>query len=325
MSLHEGQKHGEAPGGKPSGNPAISVVIPLYNRTDRIGAAVESVLAQSFPDFELIVVDDGSTDDGPAVVEAVDDPRVRLVRQDRNRGANAARNEGIRQARAPIVTFLDSDDVFLPDKLRIVRDAFASRPELGLMMDSFRKIRRNGAETVCRNPSMDDREELIRALFDRRIWKSTSGISVTKDAAMRTGMFDEGLKRWQDLDFLLRAVREVPSASLAEVTWVKTYTDDSISADLTTFITAFTDFWDRHPDYYDDPVMRHGFSIDLARHAVRLVKRRRWDQLRRELGLVSKRIGRTATAGALARGGADLLRLRKYRSGLDRLHRAERR
>ena len=325
MELHQGQKHGDAPKGKASDGPAISVVIPLYNREAMIGPAVESVLGQTFTDFELIVVDDGSTDNGPTIVEGFSDPRVRLIRQDRNRGANAARNEGVRQARGSIIAFLDSDDLFLPNKLSTVSSAFASRPDLGLMMDSFRKIRRNGGETVCRNPRMDDRGELVRALFDRRIWKSTSGISVRREAALGAGMFDEGLKRWQDLDFLLRLVRQVPSASSSDVTWVKTYTNDSISADLTTFMTAFTDFWDRHPDYYDDPVMRDGFSMDLARHAVRLVKRRRWRQLRAELGLVSRRIGSPATMRALAHGGADLLRLRRYRSGLDRLHGAERR
>ena len=298
--------------------PAISVIIPLYNRGERIGAAVESVLAQSFTDFELIVVDDGSTDEGPAIVDRIEDSRIRLIRQGTNKGANAARNEGIRQARGRVLAFLDSDDIFLPGKLRTVRDAFAARPELGLMMDSFRKTRRSGAQTECRNPRLENRDELIRALFDRRIWKSTSGISVTREAALHAGLFDEGLRRRQDLDFLLRLVREVPSASLSDVTWVKTFTDDSISADLGGFMSAFMAFWDRHPDYYDDPILRRGFSLDLARHALRLAKRGRWGQLRADLGLVSARIGSGSTARALARGASELRRLRRHR-----LHRPE--
>ena len=304
-----GTKHG---GGDES-KPAISVVIPLYNRARRIGAAVDSVLKQSFYDFELIVVDDGSTDDGAAVVEAFDDPRVRLVRQGANKGANAARNEGIRQARGRIIAFLDSDDIFLPNKLQTVADAFGDRPDLGLIMDSFRKTRRNGVQADCRNPQIEDRDELIRALFDRRLWKSTSAISVTREAAIDAGLFDEGLKRRQDLDFILRVIRQFPSVSLPDVTWVKTFTDDSISADRSGFMSAFMAFWDRHPDYYEDPVLRRGFSLDLARHSLRLAKQRHWAQLGGDLGLVSARIGRANTSRALVRGATGLRRLRRHR------------
>jgi glycosyltransferase involved in cell wall biosynthesis len=263
-------------------------------------------------------VDDGSNDDGAAVVAAFADPRVRLVRQGVNKGANAARNEGIRQARARIVAFLDSDDIFLPNKLQTVANAFGARPDLGLIMDSFRKTRRNGVQADCRNPQIEGRDELIRALFDRRIWKSTSAISVTREAAIAAGLFDESLKRRQDLDFILRVIRQVPSVSLPDVTWVKTFTDDSISADRSGFMSAFMAFWDRHPDYYDDPVLRRGFSLDFARHSLRLAKQRRWEQLGGDLGLVSARIGRTNTSRALVRGAAELRRLRRHR-----LHRTE--
>jgi GT2 family glycosyltransferase len=97
--------------------PAVSVVLPAYNRADTIAAAVESVLAQSFRDLELIVVDDASTDGTVAAVRAIADPRLRLVESPKNAGASAARNRGIREARAPWVAFQDSDDEWLPGKL----------------------------------------------------------------------------------------------------------------------------------------------------------------------------------------------------------------
>jgi hypothetical protein len=137
-------------------------------------------------------------------------------------------------------------------------------------------------------------------------------------------LFDEELKRRQDLDFLVRVIRAVPSLSCPDVTWVKTYTDDSISANLGGFMDAFVAFWDRHPDYYDDPVLRRGFSLDLARHALRLAKLGRWSQLRENLGVVSRRVGRVNTARALARGAAELAKLNRHRrSGGDRGHRLE--
>lgn len=94
--------------------PALAVVIPTYQRATTVGRAVRSVLDQrDCPPFEVIVIDDGSTDDTPQVLGEIDDPRVRVMRQD-NAGRSAARNAGAAAARAPVVTFLDSDDEALP-------------------------------------------------------------------------------------------------------------------------------------------------------------------------------------------------------------------
>jgi glycosyltransferase involved in cell wall biosynthesis len=99
--------------------PAISVVMPLYNKEHEVGRAVQSVLAQTFSDYELLVVDDGSTDKGPDVVAAWNEPRIRMIRQD-NGGVSAARNRGIAEARAGLVAFLDADDEWLPEFLETI-------------------------------------------------------------------------------------------------------------------------------------------------------------------------------------------------------------
>lgn len=96
--------------------PVVSVVVPLYNKAAYIGRALESLAAQTIKDFEVIVVDDGSTDGGPDVVSAISDPRYRLIRQ-ANAGPGAARNRGLREVRAPYVGFLDADDRWMPDFL----------------------------------------------------------------------------------------------------------------------------------------------------------------------------------------------------------------
>jgi glycosyltransferase involved in cell wall biosynthesis len=98
-------------------NPAISVIIPSFNRPQLTARAVKSVLAQTWSDFEILVIDDGSDPDQVFSTETFADGRVRLIRYATNLGVSAARNRGVYEARAPLVAFLDSDDCWLPDKL----------------------------------------------------------------------------------------------------------------------------------------------------------------------------------------------------------------
>src|SRR5690606_5043295 len=105
--------------------PRFTVVIPAYNRAHLIEETVRSVLGQTCQDFEIIVVDDGSTDDIGSALALIGDSRIRLIRQ-HNSGANAARNRGIDIARGPFVAFLDSDDRFLPSHLEDISDVIDS-------------------------------------------------------------------------------------------------------------------------------------------------------------------------------------------------------
>ena len=100
-----------------NGCPLVSVVIPVHNRARVLGRAMGSVLAQTLQDLEVVVVDDGSTDDSARAAASFEDPRIRVIRLPQNRGVSHARNTGIRESRGRFVAFLDSDDEWLPEKL----------------------------------------------------------------------------------------------------------------------------------------------------------------------------------------------------------------
>ncbi|MEM1316228.1 MAG: glycosyltransferase family A protein, partial [Pseudomonadota bacterium] len=113
----------------PTAVPAVSVVMPVYNAAGTLTRAAGSVLAQSFSDLELILVDDGSADESAARAEALDDPRVKTIRFAANQGAAAARNAGVAAARAPLIAFHDADDVWVFDKLERQLARLAAAPE----------------------------------------------------------------------------------------------------------------------------------------------------------------------------------------------------
>ena len=107
----------------------VSVILPLYNRAESIVGAINSVLDQTYRNLELIVVDDASTDQSIELVEAISDPRIRLLRHETNQGAAAARNTGIEAAKGGYVAFQDSDDEWLPEKLDKQMQVFLAAPE----------------------------------------------------------------------------------------------------------------------------------------------------------------------------------------------------
>ena len=111
----------------------VSIIIPTYNRADVLSLSVQSVLQQTYADFELLIVDDGSSDNTDIVVESWHDDRIRYLKLPENKGVAAARNEGIRQAKYDYIAFQDSDDCWMPDKLEKQMDFFMQNPEADLL------------------------------------------------------------------------------------------------------------------------------------------------------------------------------------------------
>jgi glycosyltransferase involved in cell wall biosynthesis len=278
--------------------PEISVILPVHNRADVLPRAIQSVLDQQLREFELIVVDDGSTDGSTAVAEGFRDERIHLIRLDRNRGGNLARNVGIGAARAPLIAFLDSDDRYLPNKLAWVTAEFERRPGLDLLVDSFIKVQPPGArkaEVVRRNPVNTDREKFRCALFSRRLWKATPAITVRREAALEAGAFDETLRRLQDFDFLIRVSKFASCASTDEVLWVKYWDERAISAE-DNMIPANVELVRRHPEFLATRAYRAGLAHALRLSAWRRLKRGDLRGISRDVRTLRDAFGRAKTA-----------------------------
>ena len=262
--------------------PAISVILPTYNRAAVLKRAVDSILAQDFADFDVIVVDDGSEDETARLMQSYRDPRIIYVCQPANRGGNACRNDGIMQARSDIICFLDSDDAYLPHKLGFVAAYFMQHPDIDVLVDSFELVypMEQGAWRKPRvNPVLDHSTVVEWAVYSRRLYKATPAISARRQALLAVGLFDETLKRLQDMDLLLRLARSHRCATTDQILWTKYRTAGAISTAHHTFIAATIEICQRHPDYLRRPDYRVGLARRLARHCWRLMGRHEWSLL----------------------------------------------
>lgn len=283
--------------------PAIAVIMPVHNRAATVGRAVASVLAQDFPNFELIAVDDGSTDGSADVVASFADPRIRLIRLSSNLGSNPARNHGIAGSNAPLLAFLDSDDEYLPAKLRTVTDHFTRQPELDLLVDSFvKRVPGRAGDVPRRNRPIADQQAFRMALFTRTLWKATPAITVRRDAAIRAGLFDESLGRLQDFDFLIRVSRIACCAATDATLWVKHESADAISSPGRTLVPSYIELSRRHPELLATSEYQAGLARDVVRQLGRYLRNGQLGNALGDVGRLGSAFGWRRTATLLAPG-----------------------
>ena len=194
--------------------PTISVIIPVFNRQDVLPRAVRSVLSQTFADYELIVVDDGSTqpfaDLGAAALER---PNVRVVRHEENRGAAAARNTGVRAAEGRYVAFLDSDDTWHAEKLERQLAFMRAAPDARASCTGFALVSDTGLADRRLPPAASDLDEI---LWGCRISPGTT-LMVERGFYQAVGPMEETLQRLEDWDWMILAAKHAPFHGLREV------------------------------------------------------------------------------------------------------------
>lgn len=183
----------------------ISVVIPLYNKEASIAQSLRSVLSQSYRDFEVVIVDDGSTDDSVSIVESMSDPRIRLVKQE-NGGPSKARNTGVKNARGEWILFLDADDELQPGAM----EYFAQKIKAQADMDMFL------GEVVVNNGKSEHlsckyKEGLVRNPFKAYVFGKLyqcSGTTIYRKTIVEKHPFDERVRRYEDLQRIFKLYRE---------------------------------------------------------------------------------------------------------------------
>lgn len=191
----------------------VSAIIPVYNGKDVICSAIDSIISQTRPADEIIIIDDGSTDSTEAVVARYGDA-VRYIRQD-NAGPAAARNHGIRCANSDLVAFLDSDDVWLPDKLQKQVSALLHDDTIGLVASGY---------VFCSKDMQNKRPHVVEKLDKRLIscsdllgenYIGTSTVVVRRECFHKVGFFDESMHFGEDWNMWLRIARHYHVAYVA--------------------------------------------------------------------------------------------------------------
>nr|MBD5376416.1 glycosyltransferase family 2 protein [Bacteroides sp.] len=182
----------------------ISIVIPLYNKAHKIEETLNSVLAQTFQDFEIIIVDDGSTDGSAEIVAELKDSRIRIISQE-NAGVSAARNRGIQESKGEYVAFLDADDQWYPEYLSSINALINRHKDCDVFTVGYEFIDENGNKrpSIVRCKNLDDERCLsdryfhIASISDAPLW--TSAVVASKMALISSHGFPEGVTSGEDL------------------------------------------------------------------------------------------------------------------------------
>jgi len=265
-------------------NPLVSVVIPTYNRADKIDRSLTSVLNQTYENLEVVVVDDGSTDNTEEVIRSYEDTRVHYIGHEENKGATAARNTGIEAAKGEFIAFQDSDDEWHPKKIEKQVEAYMNSP------DDYKVI----YTIVCGNltgggkiyvperwavPRNGDIHHTIR----KGSCVSTVGIFTNKSCLEKVGYFDENFPRLQDWELAFRLSKHYKFKLVDEV-MVEAYHDESsITEDNEALAEAIEMFLEKHKkdfEGHEDILSEHYFwlasvlfSLDRDEEAQKYLKK----------------------------------------------------
>ncbi|MGA1980071.1 MAG: glycosyltransferase [Sedimentisphaerales bacterium] len=233
-------------------NPTVSIIIPTYNRSRLIARAVKSVLNQTYQNFELIIVDDGSTDDTREIVAGFNDKRIRYVRHEENKGEAAARNTGIKVARGGYIAYQDSDDEWFPEKLARQMELLENAsPQVGVIYTGFWKME-NLRKTYIpfswvNQKNGDIHRELLKGNFI-----GSPVVLIKKDCFNRVGLFDERLRNLVDWEMWIRISKLYHFRCVDEPLVIAHYGSDNVSDNSDSLIDALELILEKNRDEFKE-------------------------------------------------------------------------
>ncbi|MFN8543325.1 MAG: glycosyltransferase family 2 protein [Candidatus Binatia bacterium] len=263
--------------------PEVSVVVPTYDRAHTLRASLASLFAQEGVDFEVVVVDDGSTDGTAALLGTIADPRLRVVAGP-HRGIAAARNAGVAVARAPLIAFHDSDDEALPGRLAVPVAYLRVHPEVHLVIQNGRLLPPEDATGGQEEPWV--RPAVALTLAERTVgvaevfrWNlgQLQGMCFTRESIAAVGGFDPAFAVLEDLDLVLRVAARFPAVFLEHAAFRYRRHPGGASHDRVRLreasIRLAEKLVDLHPEVLDD-IGRRAFQRRQARRYARLAATR---------------------------------------------------
>ena len=234
----------------------VSIVIPTYNRARFIGQAVTSALNQTYRELEVIVVDDGSTDNTQSILSTFADARLQIVRLEKNSGRSRARNIALGAVRGEYVSFLDSDDYYLPGKIELQVDYLKENPAIDMVYTASACVDENDGSLnyFYRAPISGDIYKEIA--FFKPLTITLPTVMLRRRVVERVGLFDEAMDRFEDTDYWRRISKRFSVGAIDEVTChIRTHRGNHIkSLDPRSFVSSI--------NYYIDKVFREDADVD---------------------------------------------------------------
>lgn len=246
-----------------SDKPGVSIIIPTFNRANLLPRAIRSIQQQSYGNWELIIVDDGSTDGTEQEIKKIQDERIRYIRNDENIGAAGSRNRGVSLAQYDYIAFQDSDDVWRPDKLEKQMNYLCGGNDYDMVYCSFLHHYLDGGELVVPNQQLGDREGCIFNTLLINNVVGTPTILIKKDKFLACGGFDISLRALEDWDFALRVSKDSRIGFLSEILVDAYQTSGSISYDGAGYYEARCKMIASNVDYLQEIGLFDQLVVDL--------------------------------------------------------------
>ena len=265
MSIHSKGLGRSIMNGNHSKDPLVSIILPTYNRANVIKGAIKSVLNQTYKNLELIIIDDGSTDETEDIIKGMKDKRIRYFKYVQNRGVSYARNKGILLAKGSLIAFQDSDDIWLKDKLeRQIQIMINTTPDVGVVYTGFWQIY-DANRIYIPSKEIKSREGYILKNLINGNFVGTPTMLVKRDCFNRVGLFDESLPRLNDWELCIRLAQHYKFLLIDEPLVIAHISKDSISRDDKKLITALDIILNKHYDLFSKDKRSLGhFYINLS-------------------------------------------------------------